>query len=123
MSGGSPKSRYVYFIQSECNGLVKIGSTNNPAKRFLELQATSPCPLNLLHLIYTEDNPSHIFELGVHSLFNQHRKHGEWFDLSDPEISFVLGLGPDDYDYLMKKKFRSDNRSLVTARNDPESDL
>jgi hypothetical protein len=69
----------VYVMRSE-NGLVKIGRSRNPEKRRKALQATSGFPVELIHH-WPSEAPSTV-ERAAHLLLSEHRKAGEWFDVS-----------------------------------------
>lgn len=65
----------IYFIEAVGMGLIKIGYTIDPAKRFLSMLTVSPAPLSLLGSI--SGGPQK--ELEIHAALDEHRLHGEWF--------------------------------------------
>jgi hypothetical protein len=81
------KSDGVYLIRAE-NGLTKIGHSSNIEKRLLDLQIASPVPLKLLHYWLIADASN--VESALHQRFAAKRKHGEWFDLDDEDITAIV---------------------------------
>jgi len=85
---------YIYFIQMDRIGPIKIGFTTNIAKRILNLQVASPYPLNLLCLF-----PGNVdMEQKIHICYKEMRMEGEWF-LPHPfilkEIDGFLDMNKD----------------------------
>ena len=68
----------IYFIGPSLRGMIKIGTSNNPARRLGELQEGNPLQLRLLASmpICAERG---FTEKAVHALFAEHRANGEWF--------------------------------------------
>lgn len=83
----SVASGYLYLIKAD-NGLTKIGISNNTEQRFNQLQAASPCKLELLFTI--EKSRVHSVEKFLHSKYKQFWSHGEWFNLSDYVIEEII---------------------------------
>lgn len=66
---------YVYFIQMDRIGPIKIGFTKDVAKRILHLQVSSPYPLRVLCLFPgTEET-----ERELHECYKDMKLEGEWF--------------------------------------------
>lgn len=66
---------YVYFIQMDRIGPIKIGYSKDVKSRLFELQTANPYPLNLLVFF-----PANIeIERGIHSCYREMRLEGEWF--------------------------------------------
>lgn len=65
----------VYFIESGSGGPIKIGSTQNVARRVKILQTGNPEKLNLLHWT----TGGNALELHLHEEFKEFHIHGEWF--------------------------------------------
>lgn len=74
---------YVYFLKAE-NGLTKIGCTNDVEKRMRAISTMSPERLQLIGVIKT--NHKYKLESKLHDKYDNKRKHGEWFSLSDSEL-------------------------------------
>ncbi len=66
---------FIYFLQAEDVGLIKIGTTRHVIKRIAGLQTSCPTRLNLIGLI---DGNSDL-ESQIHHEFRSERRHGEWF--------------------------------------------
>lgn len=87
---------YIYFVEA-ANGYFKIGRSDNPSKRFVDLVNMSPVPLWLRHSIFSDNYV--LAEGRIHQMMSEHRKHGEWFELPDSELEWCLSLdhyGLDD---------------------------
>lgn len=79
-----PEER-VYVIGTPGSRTVKIGRTNNVAKRFGEIQRMSPVPLALLW-----SHPGgHELETRLHRQFSALRVHGEWFCFQNDPIILI----------------------------------
>lgn len=83
------RSGFVYFIYSEATGLVKVGFSNNPTKRFETLSTASPTPLQLLGFI----GGGLALEKGLHHEFGKFRVTGEWFRMSPSIIAYMRQKG------------------------------
>jgi hypothetical protein len=66
---------YVYFVQMDRIGPIKIGFSVNVEKRLLSLQTASPYPLKLLCIIPGSEK----LEKEIHYSFREMRMEGEWF--------------------------------------------
>lgn len=66
---------FIYFIQSEQGGPVKVGMAQNPAKRLRELQTGNPFTLEVRRVVIAEP----LEEGRIHRLFAAYRMSGEWF--------------------------------------------
>lgn len=75
--------RFVYFIEAEGLGLVKIGVANCPHDRLRHLDHMSAAPLRLLGAVATDRRGA--LEKELHLRFAAHRRRGEWFE-AHPEI-------------------------------------
>lgn len=80
---------YVYAIRSEC-GLIKIGWSNNPAKRLSKIQSDAPRKCELVGSI--PETREH--EKSLHLRFSAFRERGEWFREEGDVAAFVAGLPP-----------------------------
>lgn len=67
--------RKTYFVYAGAANLIKIGSSDDPVRRFTELRLISPVPLRVLGVVADERYP----ERELHERFNHLRCHGEWF--------------------------------------------
>ncbi|MDC8803941.1 GIY-YIG nuclease family protein [Halomonas pacifica] len=81
---GKVYQRQVYFVRRS-DGVVKIGSTMNVARRMEQLSSGAAEDLELLGHI----NGSTLFEKAIHRELADHRKHGEWFYQAPEVIAYV----------------------------------
>lgn len=74
----------IYLIQAE-NGYIKIGSADDPHRRFKCYPASSPLQLRLIAILpgKTKD------ELQLHRRFDACRRHSEWFFPDGEMTKFV----------------------------------
>lgn len=88
-------SAFVYFVQAGgATGPVKIGFTQNMAKRLESLQNGCPEPLRILGAFdYGEVEHARAAEAMFHDLFSEERRRrSEWFDWTDSIKTLVDGL-------------------------------
>ena len=76
----------LYAIQAPVSGLVKIGSSSDPAGRFKTIQAMSPEMLEM-RIISPVDGRE--LEKSFHERFAHLRHHGEWFR-QEQELTVAL---------------------------------
>ena len=68
---------YIYFIQANGDGPIKIGTTRyNPTRRMVKIQCDCPWPVRLLGAI--EGTVSQ--EKQIHEVLDRYRTQGEWFE-------------------------------------------
>lgn len=84
----TPKYRCVYIL--ECKGLFKIGKTDNLSGRVKALEIGNPFPVQVAHVIYTDDY--HKVEKALHQIFDTSHERGEWFNLSARELAAVKSM-------------------------------
>ena len=80
--------RYVYLIRDGWRGLIKIGVARNVEKRFRDLQNSCPQRLVIVGIIHSESAMK--LERKLHMQFADKHYRGEWFELTDSDISSVL---------------------------------
>lgn len=90
----------VYLIRNLDNGLVKIGSSNNPERRIIELK--NQLGTDNLTLIAFVENVEQKIETKLHKAFADKNKINEWFNLDETDISKII------CDYHMKKHMIKD---------------
>jgi hypothetical protein len=81
-------TRWVYFVQGEGGGPIKIGSATNIQQRLRDLQIGSPVLLTLLHGVQGDYD----LEYALHERFANDRLHGEWFTPSPELLAYIEGL-------------------------------
>jgi hypothetical protein len=73
---------HLYIIQSKSTGAVKIGKSDDPARRLRQLQTGCPHVLKIILLL----NGGGDLETYVHQIMRRHRtrhdRGGEWFNES-----------------------------------------
>lgn len=79
---------YVYILQA-LTGEYKIGKSVNPKKRIGQLQTNLPGVATLVHTIETDQMLW--LEQFLHSRFASKKIRGEWFALSDEDITDLKG--------------------------------
>lgn len=80
------KATYVYFIRPVgLHGPTKIGCSNSPERRVVELAQWSPLPLEIVATIPGDGS----LECAFHTLFREHHSHHEWFRES-PDICAAI---------------------------------
>lgn len=80
---------YVYLIYNPVTSLIKIGKSKDPERRMSALEHASGVRLQLLK-VWPETYDMN--EAALHLRFQQHRKLGEWFEVSDELIDLAGGL-------------------------------
>jgi hypothetical protein len=94
---------YLYFIQGEFTGLIKIGKTETaPADRMRSFQTGSPDRLLLLKSVRYPKNQN--YEKEVHDRFAHLRTHGEWFRPDTNLLLFIENAIDLGYDPPVKPK-------------------
>jgi len=83
------KVDYLYLIRAE-NGLYKIGRSANPVSRYKSILNQSPTGLSLVSTFRFQR--ADIIEGRLHQLYNEKRSHGEWFDLTESDITKIMQL-------------------------------
>jgi Putative antitoxin of bacterial toxin-antitoxin system, YdaS/YdaT/Meiotically up-regulated gene 113 len=67
---------FIYFIQAQSNGPIKIGTTrHHPARRMVKIQTDCPWPIKLLGAI----EGTSAQEKAIHQTLSFFRTSGEWF--------------------------------------------
>lgn len=81
----SSAGNFIYFVQHENGGPIKIGRSQSPSKRIEQLQCSSSGRLKVLCCI-----PAPVsFELKIHQRFATLRVHREWFQPSPGLRKFI----------------------------------
>lgn len=79
---------WVYLVKAEGLNQYKIGRSKTPNIRLKELQKQSPIKLTLIHLIECQDAAA--AENKLHKRFAERRVSGEWFELSDHDVKWIM---------------------------------
>ena len=78
---------FAYLIKAE-NGLVKIGQTSDLRSRFLTLYTVIPVEIEIVAYCQCENYEQ--LERQLHQKYANVRVKGEWFALSDKEVSAII---------------------------------
>jgi hypothetical protein len=79
---------FVYFFKADGTNRYKIGLTNNLDRRSKEInRGQAPFPVTLQWSIAVND--THAAETKLHHRFSENRRHGEWFEFTDSQLSEV----------------------------------
>ena len=77
----------IYLAQHPTSKHIKIGRSNNPEKRLMELQVANS---EKLELIYILPNIEESFESFMHDICENYHIKGEWF--SEEVLSFLFDM-------------------------------
>lgn len=66
---------YIYFIQGQCGGAIKVGFSTIPSERLRQLQTGYPDTLKILLLIPGNESTEKV----IHRQFEGSKLNGEWF--------------------------------------------
>lgn len=90
LMGGYNKPGFVYAMLRKSDSHVKIGISQDPAKRLYKVRAQYPgVEISVIGKRYVEDMGAE--EASLHATF-AHCKDGEWFALSETERSTLLNV-------------------------------
>lgn len=78
----------VYLILNEDNGLVKIGSSNSPERRIIELR--NQLETRNLTIIAQLKDINQTIEAEIHTKYKGKRSLNEWYSLNDKDISEII---------------------------------
>jgi Meiotically Up-regulated Gene 113 (MUG113) protein len=78
---------YVYFVQNERTGLIKIGTTKNVEHRIKQLCSEYKANATLLGFVWGRFT----LEAELHRRFAAYCERGEWFAPSDELLTFIAG--------------------------------
>jgi len=77
---------YVYVVEG--GGYYKIGLSNDVDRRLTQLAVQPPFELTVIHIIETDDMFG--LEAELHEVFTDKRVRGEWFELDEEDIEWLL---------------------------------
>lgn len=77
---------YLYIIG--CDGFIKIGLAQNPAKRITDMQVSNPHKLKLLKIFPVGNMIKS--ERQLHGIFKKYRVRGEWFKVPAESLEKIL---------------------------------
>lgn len=77
--------QFIYFVEAEGCGRLKIGFSKTPERRIADLRTMGGAPINVLAVVYGCQKT----ERRLHECFKAERQHGEWFAISERLQRFV----------------------------------
>lgn len=83
-------SGYIYLIGNSSKKIYKIGKSRQPKERYKAIATKLPFPVEIIHVIGGDDIEK--AEKLLHNQFSPKRAHGEWFELSEEDVSHILNL-------------------------------
>lgn len=90
MSGERDLSEQVVYVIEHEHGYVKIGRSNNPRSRVRHLQTACPYDLHIAGVIDCPD--AVLTESRLHEKFEDRKKNGEWYNLTNRQKQYLLEL-------------------------------
>lgn len=78
----------VYLIKDTKTGLIKIGSSNNPERRLVELK--NQYENDDLVLVAYVENVEQKLETEIHNNYKNQNKINEWFELSNEDVQEII---------------------------------
>jgi excisionase family DNA binding protein len=112
------ESGFVYFIQAESGGLIKIGTALDPLVRLINLQSGSPLRLVILGCL----RGGRTLEQALHREFAGQRQHFEWFEPNPAIVDFIAEAltteGAPRAEYEKPVLYRSASVRRLAERHD-----
>jgi hypothetical protein len=81
---------FVYLIKEVNGSHYKIGRTVNLDSRAQTFSVKLPFKISLEHSFHSDDYKT--AEESLHTMFSDKRIDGEWFQLSDDDVSFIKSI-------------------------------
>ncbi|MGD8567356.1 MAG: GIY-YIG nuclease family protein [Gammaproteobacteria bacterium] len=109
----------VYLMKDRDTGYIKIGSSVNPLRRLAEMRNQSKPAKTVgnrdYYLLYVTCIVKRSVESELHKKFSSKRIKGEWFDLSDGDIEYVIRtyVNTDDRTYEVTYVERTENENEI----------
>jgi hypothetical protein len=98
---------YVYVGLDASSNLFKIGRSNNPGARERQIRQMNPT-FRLMAMGEADDCFSE--EARIHKKYEHKRVNGEWFCLSQEEVSEIIGSNISDAEiYEIRIKLKRNN--------------
>jgi hypothetical protein len=94
---------------------LKISMSNNPEKRLADLQTGHPDKL-VLYTVVKDVRPE--YELEVHRILGHIRKQGEWFELTDELMNFMLNrIAETGYPFKVNNTFKIETETDKSVKS------
>lgn len=92
------KNGWVYIVGAQETGLVKIGYTSNPPRRFVALRTACPVEMFVLYLVAGDASD----EKALHRQFKSLRVRKEWFRLEPGnELDTFIHKAREDWEMVL----------------------
>ena len=117
-SATNGKPAFVYVTRAD-HGRCKIGITNNPNSRLLQLSTASAFPLSFTYIGVAESGDSSNVEREAHAILDRYRVNGEWFDCP-PELAIaaINGAAARDWrEYLSSRSITGRRVAYTSSSN------
>lgn len=82
------KTKYIYFVYAKENRAVKIGMSDHPRARLVDLQVSNPSDLEIVTCIRARPE----LEPALHDHFKSTHIRGEWFRVNEDLITLFDDL-------------------------------
>lgn len=84
----------VYLIKNKSNNHYKIGISDDVSRRLIQLQTGNSCELEVIAILHTSNAVQ--LEQDLHHHFNRKHIRGEWFELDDTDVEYILTFNSVD---------------------------
>jgi hypothetical protein len=81
-------SGFIYFLQSDYNGLIKVGYTTDITKRFGSLRASNAASIGIIKVVLG----NFFLESEIKRFLKFCQHHNEWFYPHDKLLAFIDSL-------------------------------
>lgn len=81
---------YIYLIGNQAEGIYKIGLSHKPKERYKAFKTKLPFEVKIIHQIGVDNMEKAEKKLHVH--FQNKRTNGEWFNLTEQDVEFILKI-------------------------------
>ena len=108
-------SGFIYFIQANGAGPIKIGFTaGNPCRRMVKIQSDCPWPVSLLGAVPGSLDD----EAAFHARLSDHVTQGEWFAANDTVLAEVRAALASDNCWKPARRRAKHNHPLCEYRSE-----
>ena len=114
-------STCVYLIKDTRTGLIKIGSSNNPERRLVELK--NQYDNEFLVLLAYVENVEQKLETKLHNKYRDKNRINEWFELTESDIEEIIKNNDMKLHMInhmtqhMENENRNENINIIKIKN------
>lgn len=98
----SDGSAYIYAVKNDVTGLTKIGMTGNPKRRLKDLDTGNGVKLSYVLCEFVQNCST--LENKLHNTYLNKKKAGEWFKLTEDDISNIVKMVDDWFLYHQQRE-------------------